>query len=173
MSCAKNIDSLHGLHTQARNAENRVLLPAALVNFDTVSVRTGPILTMSNLSQPVLTWPVARTAARVLETHSLYKRAKGPALPGGFDSPAFRFSQALPFWPIANRSECPYNSQSYARSSGGSAGMAAPQVTEDAVNALLISGKLSVSGSHKWKRGDNKCWGKIEIPVTISDQSAK
>ncbi len=51
--------------------------------------------------------------------------------------------------------------------------MAAPQVTEDAVNALLTSGKLSVSGSHKWKRGDNKCWGKIEIPVTISDQSAR
>jgi hypothetical protein len=39
--------------------------------------------------------PAARTAARVLVAHSSYKRAEGPALPDGFDSPAFHLGIVL------------------------------------------------------------------------------
>jgi len=145
----------------------QVLLPIALVNFSTFFGRTAPMLKMSNSSQPVLTWHGARTAARVLEAHSLYKRAKGPAWPDGFDSPAFRSTN------VAKKNDCPYNSQRSPCLSEGSLNMIASHVEESAVNSLLSSGKLKVSGSYKWKRGDNKSWGKLEVPVESEDETAK
>ena len=129
------------------------------MNFNTVSLRTRPI--------QVVSWHPVGTAARVLEAHSLYKRAKGPASPDGFDSPAFRFVF------LAKTNGCPYNSQRPACLSEGSLSMIASHIDEQAVNSLLGSGNLKVSGSHRWKRGDNKSWGKIEIPVENVDESAR
>jgi len=51
--------------------------------------------------------------------------------------------------------------------------MAVAQVTPKDVDALLRSGKLSVSGTHRWRHGEHKSWAKIDIPVQIADEKIK
>jgi hypothetical protein len=46
--------------------------------------------------------------------------------------------------------------------------MAAPKITEGEVENLLRTGQLSITGTHKWKIGDNKYWVRAEIPVATS-----
>jgi hypothetical protein len=43
-------------------------------------------------------------------------------------------------------------------------------VNQKDVDDLVQSGKLSVTGPHRWNRGDNKNWAKIAIPVQIHDE---
>ena len=45
--------------------------------------------------------------------------------------------------------------------------MAVAKISEKEVEALLVSGTLSVTGRHAWKKGDNKRWPKIVMLVQV------
>ena len=49
--------------------------------------------------------------------------------------------------------------------------MAVAKISEKEVEALLVSGTLSVTGRHAWKKGDNKRWPKIVMLVQVEARS--